>query len=117
MVILDEVHSYDAYTGTLIDALIRHLEQIGCTVILLSATLTRSRLADMLGCAKEGNDAYPLITAKCADDASGHVRELTVPEENAPKPQAVHIRLDASDEDAVSESASSRGTGAAGVCG
>lgn len=103
VVILDEVHSYDAYTGTLLDALIRHLEQIGCTVILLSATLTRSRLADMMGCARDGSDAYPLITARCADDASGQVRELTVPEEDAPKNHAVHIRLDASDEEAVNE--------------
>ena len=103
VVIFDEVHSYDAYTGTLLDALIRHLEQIGCTVILLSATLTRSRLADMMGCARDGSDAYPLITARCADDASGQVRELTVPEEDAPKNHAVHIRLDASDEEAVNE--------------
>ena len=103
VVILDEVHSYDAYTGTLLDALIRHLEHIGCTVILLSATLTRSRLADMMGCARDGSDAYPLITAKCADDASGQVRELTVPEEDAPKNHAVHTRLDASDKEAVNE--------------
>ena len=43
VVILDEVHSYDLYTGTLIDKLITTLEGLGCTVIVLSATLTGKR--------------------------------------------------------------------------
>ncbi|MBN8714633.1 MAG: CRISPR-associated helicase Cas3' [Xanthomonadales bacterium] len=62
VVILDEVHTYDAYTGTLLDALVRLLRELHCTVIILSATLSharRSRLLDVpLGAA-----TYPLITA------------------------------------------------------
>lgn len=61
VVILDEVHSYDLYTGRLITQLVRHLRHLGATVIILSATLTKSRLAELLG--KEGDfSAYPLAT-------------------------------------------------------
>jgi CRISPR-associated endonuclease/helicase Cas3 len=43
VVILDEIHSYDLYTGTLIDQLVGVLKGLGCTVIVLSATLTAKR--------------------------------------------------------------------------
>lgn len=43
VVILDEIHSYDLYTGTLIDELITTLDGLGCTVMVLSATLTGKR--------------------------------------------------------------------------
>lgn len=68
VVILDEVHSYDLYTGTLIDKLITTLEGLGCTVIILSATLTGKRRGQIV--AKSGSaleDAqqpYPLISGR-----------------------------------------------------
>ena len=40
VVVLDEVHSYDAYTGGLLALLVRRLRELQCTVIILSATLT-----------------------------------------------------------------------------
>lgn len=40
VIILDEVHSYDAYTGSLIQTLVKFLRKWNCTVIILSATLT-----------------------------------------------------------------------------
>ncbi|MCR5164146.1 MAG: CRISPR-associated endonuclease Cas3'', partial [Thermoguttaceae bacterium] len=40
VIILDEVHSYDAYTGSLIQTLVEDLRKWNCTVIILSATLT-----------------------------------------------------------------------------
>jgi CRISPR-associated endonuclease/helicase Cas3 len=43
VVILDEVHSYDGYTGTLIETMASQLTRIGCSVIILSATLTGKR--------------------------------------------------------------------------
>jgi len=43
VVVLDEVHSYDVFTGTHVEALIEALSRLGCTVIILSATLTRER--------------------------------------------------------------------------
>lgn len=62
IVILDEVHSYDAYTGTLLDALVELLRALHCTVIILSATLNRERRQQLLAC-ELSYDSYPLITA------------------------------------------------------
>lgn len=68
VVIIDEVHSYDLYTGTLIDKLINVLEGLGCTVIILSATLTEKRREQILGIQSTDKDdhekAYPLITGR-----------------------------------------------------
>lgn len=68
VVILDEVHSYDLYTGTLIDKLITVLEGLFCTVIVLSATLTEKRRAQITSLpdrtADEGQLPYPLITGR-----------------------------------------------------
>jgi CRISPR-associated endonuclease/helicase Cas3 len=74
VVVLDEVHSYDVFTGTLIEALIGALVKLRCTVIILSATLTRERREKLLGAAGgthtgtvrdgavSGEDPFPLIT-------------------------------------------------------
>lgn len=47
--VLDEVHSYDLYTGTLVDTLVRRLRDLGATVVILSATLTAARRQQLLG--------------------------------------------------------------------
>lgn len=62
VVILDEVHAYDAYTSTLLNALVELLREFHCTVIILSATLNRDRREQLLG-APASEDAYPLISA------------------------------------------------------
>ena len=49
VVVLDEVHTYDLYTGTLIDVLVRRLRDLHCTVLILSATLTKARRRELLG--------------------------------------------------------------------
>jgi CRISPR-associated endonuclease/helicase Cas3 len=68
VVILDEVHSYDLYTGTLIDKLITTLEALGCTIIVLSATLTEKRRGQMVSRPEdvrgEAGLSYPLITGR-----------------------------------------------------
>lgn len=61
VVVLDEVHSYDAYTGTLLDALVDLLSNLHCTVIILSATLNRQRRSQLLH-NELHSDAYPLVT-------------------------------------------------------
>ncbi len=48
VVVLDEVHSYDLYTSTLVDELVTDLLQLRCTVLVLSATLTRRRRDQLL---------------------------------------------------------------------
>lgn len=62
VVILDEVHSYDAYTGTLLDELVSALRQLQCTVIILSATLSTDRRTELLGAAPTKH-SYPLVSA------------------------------------------------------
>lgn len=62
VVILDEVHTYDAYTGTLLDALVRLLRELHCTVIILSATLNHARRCRLLDAPLHAA-AYPLITS------------------------------------------------------
>ncbi|MHB1321386.1 MAG: CRISPR-associated helicase Cas3' [Acidithiobacillus ferrivorans] len=74
VVILDEVHSYDSFTGTILDELVKSLRQLRCTVIILSATLTRDRRAKLLGITPHAA-AYPLITAQPND---GDVAEIDV---------------------------------------
>lgn len=52
VVVFDEIHAYDAYTGTLLIHVIRWLRSLGSSVILLSATLPpvfRRRLASAFG--------------------------------------------------------------------
>lgn len=69
VVILDEIHSYDLYTGTLIDKLVAALEELGCTVIILSATLTGKRRRQIMAGLNdypEDTDApYPRISGRC----------------------------------------------------
>lgn len=66
-VILDEVHSYDAYTFTLICKLVEELTKAGSSVIVLSATLTHTARLQLVtaagGTEKTATSAYPLITA------------------------------------------------------
>jgi len=66
VVILDEVHSYDVYTGTLLESLIQTLRHLKCTVIILSATLTSERRTQLIQTDDETPTykGYPAITAK-----------------------------------------------------
>lgn len=75
VVILDEVHSYDAYTGLLLDELVATLRKLRCTVIILSATLTAERRHALLGHPVQCQE-YPLITTQPVDDDAP--RELSV---------------------------------------
>jgi CRISPR-associated endonuclease/helicase Cas3 len=43
VVVIDEVHAYDAYMNTILDHTLEWLAAMGCSVVLLSATLPRAR--------------------------------------------------------------------------
>ena len=66
VIVFDECHSYDAYTGELIAALIQNIRKWGGTIIILSATLTAEAKRKFLGetsCAGlTSRSSYPLIT-------------------------------------------------------
>ncbi len=76
VVILDEVHSYDSYTGTILDILVQALRELSCTVIILSATLTQERRRKLLGQSLQKYN-YPLVTAL---PDSGEIAEIEVEE-------------------------------------
>lgn len=97
VVILDEVHTYDAYTGTLLDALIVLLREMGCTVIVLSATLNQERRRQLLGIQALSDQAYPLITA-----IDGNGTALEYPLERAAA-QRVGLRLLSQEQEAIEQ--------------
>lgn len=97
VVILDEVHTYDAYTNVLIEALIRLLRQLDCTIIILSATLSQERRQELIN-AETHSSAYPLITA-LPKNASSVIEVPVVMAQS----QQVTIVLQENDELAVEE--------------
>ena len=65
VVVFDEIHAYDAYTGTLLIHLVRWLLSLGSTIVLLSATLPpsiRRKLASTTGTALPESALYPRLT-------------------------------------------------------
>ena len=66
VVILDEIHAYDAYTGTLLVHLLRWLLALGSSAILLSATLTPDTRRKLAGAFSidfpEKEDEYPRLS-------------------------------------------------------
>jgi len=63
VVILDEVHTYDAYTSCLIDRLVADLLALRCTIVILSATLTNARRSALSAIANPEEPAQPLPDA------------------------------------------------------
>lgn len=59
VVVLDEVHAYDSYTGGLIEALLRWLKALGSSVVLMSATLPAQRRAALLRAWGVADEAIP----------------------------------------------------------
>lgn len=66
VVVFDEIHAYDAYTGTLLVHLLRWLMALGASVILLSATLPPSFRRKLAGVVHaelpEQEQAYPRLS-------------------------------------------------------
>lgn len=83
VVILDEVHSYDLYTGTILNELVAFLRQIDCTVIILSATLSQARREALLQQITT-RTAYPLITAAPGGGKNNQLVETGVPAADCP---------------------------------
>jgi CRISPR-associated endonuclease/helicase Cas3 len=96
VVILDEVHSYDTYTGTLLDDLVNVLRKLHCTVIILSATLTTERREKLLEQSVQAQ-SYPLISAKPND---AQFTEIPV---DSPVTHQVKIHCCQDDEAAIDE--------------
>lgn len=90
VVILDEIHSYDIYTGTLIKELITTLEGLGCTVIILSATLTAKRLNKLIDYKQNSGEPkldYPLISGRSENQP---IMSVSI---ESPKPKTVKVEF------------------------
>ncbi|WP_037573015.1 CRISPR-associated helicase/endonuclease Cas3 [Spirochaeta cellobiosiphila] len=96
VVILDEVHSYDAYTGTIIDHLVRGLRELGATVIMLSATLTTERKKALLSYTSPMPHSYPLLSYKNVYDDITYSQAIETE-------QKTYILHSTADEESVNE--------------
>lgn len=105
VVILDEVHSYDIYTGTILNALVNLLRSLGCTVIILSATLAKDRREDLLNAAVGSHD-YPLITA--LPEGSDFPIEIAV---TPPTSRKIDLKINCSVDEALDEAIARAGQG------
>lgn len=90
VLVLDEIHSFDAYMYSLIDQVLKGQHQAFSSVILLSATLPMSLKNKLLkpygGTAT--SQEYPLITHACLQ---GNTQEITLNE--TPQSRTVKIKL------------------------
>jgi CRISPR-associated endonuclease/helicase Cas3 len=59
VVVLDEVHAYDEYTEGLIEALLRWLKAMRCSVVLMSATLPAAKRQGLLKAWGSGQHTMP----------------------------------------------------------
>lgn len=85
VLIADEVHSYDLYTGELLARLLTFIAAMGSSAILLTATLPRALRLELVRAFQRGlgrgesehlnEDAFPLATRV---DASGNVSERKI---------------------------------------
>lgn len=102
IVIIDEVHSYDPYTSALVDRTVKWLLEVGCTVIVLSATLAAARRNSLVLAAGAEelvkSDAYPLITKV----AKGCMHSEAIPVDGTDLPSSrVLMERVASDSDEI----------------
>lgn len=91
VVVLDEVHSYDLYTGTLISLLVQRLRELHATPVILSATLTAKQRSALLGessPARRKDAPYPAVTIK-----SGKGRARPLPIKKSPDQKPVQIKV------------------------
>ncbi|MGN1189666.1 MAG: CRISPR-associated helicase Cas3', partial [Candidatus Ornithospirochaeta sp.] len=86
VVIIDELHSYDEYTGSLILYLIKLIRSLGGTVIVLSATLRSETKKNILG-QEPQLTSYPLITSS---NREGILHEVETPSSKDKKNEIVH---------------------------
>jgi CRISPR-associated endonuclease/helicase Cas3 len=93
VLIIDEIHAYDAYMYGILEAVIKQQRQAGGSVILLSATLPASQKQSLCKAWGVGTvieeTAYPLILQAVGDD----VKSFTLTEDKANLEKRVEIEL------------------------
>lgn len=111
VLVVDEAHAYDAYTGTLLAALLRLHAALGGSAILLSATLPRDTKAAMAAAFAAGArlplpepeaigaEDYPLVTVVSGD---GTALARPAPARRAPSDKEIaFVRSEAEAEETI----------------
>jgi CRISPR-associated endonuclease/helicase Cas3 len=102
-VVLDEVHAYDTYTSSLIETLIAWLGRMGSSVIIMSATLPRSRRERLIrayGASMPGREEpYPRLTVASRGNPACSVHVPSGPE------RVVHLHGIPKELDAIAQEA------------
>ncbi len=101
VLVIDEVHAYDAFMSRILDRLLQWLAALGSSVVLLSATLPRQRRQELLaawagaapsrpvGSAVDADAPYPRVSLARRGDSN--VRALAIPRDQVPRT----VRLEA----------------------
>jgi CRISPR-associated endonuclease/helicase Cas3 len=92
VLIVDEVHAYDAYMNGLLSEVLRRQRATGGSAVLLSATLpstVRRELFDAWGCTTDETADYPVVWTASADTA----KALSLPRDAQPKKWTVDVEL------------------------
>lgn len=95
VVIIDEVHAYDAYMTTLLTRLLQWLAALGTSVVMLSATLPTGRRRQFceayMGASEAGDPSpYPRLTASLP----GRTWQVPIPTHRVPPPVALDWIVD-----------------------
>jgi len=92
ILILDEIHSFDAYMMGLIEQVIKGQHQAYASVILLSATLPEHIKANLLSCyqGEPESQRYPLVSHT---DLSGNTTEYSLPVDVPLKQKVIKTKL------------------------
>ena len=92
VLIVDEVHAYDAYMNGLLCEVLRRQKAVGGSAILLSATLPAAVRAELLAAwGAEGGSEVPYPALWTIQDQAA--TPLTVPDEQRPPKRTVSIQL------------------------
>lgn len=88
VVIFDEIHAFDVYTSEILKRLIEWLSAMNCTVVLLSATLPKSKKRELVeayaGTSVEFDDSikYPSVTQVKAGSDKVFSKHFDAPKRN-----------------------------------
>ncbi|WP_102127950.1 CRISPR-associated helicase/endonuclease Cas3 [Deinococcus planocerae] len=99
-VVLDEVHAYDVYTGSLIENLVRWLHALGSSVVLISATLPQAKREALMrayGALTIDPAPYPRVTWVQQGETRARARHVP-----ADPSRALTVGLRALNEDTLS---------------
>jgi CRISPR-associated helicase Cas3 len=113
-VVFDEIHAYDTYMITIIERLLKELKRIGCSVVMLSATLPlvlKKKLISAWGENIQKDVAYPRMTI-CT---TGKVKSIELPSPQPKRIKLVHYQFATYDDLAQAIVAKVKNGGTCGV--